>query len=374
MQRSFLLLISVLAIGAALADESTLPEIDAKSYYLVDASSGAVLAESHATEQLDPASLTKLMTAYLTFDALVRGDVSLDDTVPVSEKAWRAPGSRMFIEVDTQVVLGDLLQGLIVQSGNDAAIALAEYIGGSEEAFVSQMNGQAAELGMTGTTYHNANGLPAKGHVSTARDTAVLARALIDNFPQYYSYYSEREFTYNDITQHNRNALLWRDDSVDGLKTGYTRAAGYCLAGSAERDGMRLVSVVFGASTADARTESSMALLDYGFDVFETHKLYSRGEAIAKARVFKGNQDMLEVGPAEDVFITVPRGEYSSLAASASLTTGLVAPLSENETVGELEIRFGDERISVLPLVALEAVKEGWFLTRIADSLALKFN
>lgn len=356
------------------ADETSLPEIDAKSYYLVDASSGAVLAESNATERLDPASLTKLMTAYLTFDALARGEVTLDDQVSISEKAWRATGSRMFIEVDTQVELGDLLQGLIVQSGNDAAIALAEYLSGSEEAFVGEMNRKAAELGMTGTTYRNANGLPASGHLSTAKDMAVLARALIEDFPQYYAYYSEREFTYNDITQHNRNALLWRDPSVDGLKTGYTRAAGYCLVSSADRDGMRLIAVVLGASTADARTESSLSLLDYGFDAFETHKLYSRGEAIAKARVFKGADDTLEVGPADDVYVTVPRGDYSSLAASASLTANLVAPLEQNQTVGELEIRLGGKLVSDLPLVALEAVKKGWFITRVADSLALKLD
>ena len=361
----------VLAAGLAAADEPPLPPIDAKSYYLVDASSGAVLAESAAAEELDPASLTKLMTAYLVFGALDRGEVGIDDRVLVSEKAWRAPGSRMFIEVGSEVALGDLLRGLIVQSGNDAAIALAEHVSGTVEAFVEAMNRKALELGMTGTRYRNTSGLPARDHVSTAKDTAVLARALIDEFPQHYALYSEREFTFNQITQHNRNALLWRDESVDGLKTGYTSAAGYCLVSSAERDGMRLIAVVFGASTADARTESSMALLDHGFGAYETHKLYSRGEAIAQARVYKGKRELLALGPAADVFVTVPRGAYASLDASAALTADLVAPLELYQAVGELAITLGGELVSVLPLVALETVQEGWLLTRMTDGVAL---
>jgi serine-type D-Ala-D-Ala carboxypeptidase (penicillin-binding protein 5/6) len=372
MPRVGLLAIALVASATALAGE--LPDIDAKSHYLVDASSGVVLAESNAEAELDPASLTKLMTAYLAFDALVRGDATLDDAVPVSEKAWRATGSRMFIEVDTEVLFDDLLRGLIVQSGNDAAIAIAEYLGGSEADFVDMMNRTAAELGMAGTSYRNSNGLPAKGHLSTAKDTAILARALIDRFPQFYSRYSEREFTYNMIRQHNRNALLWLDDSVDGLKTGYTRAAGYCLVSSAERDGMRLVAVVFGASTPDARTEGSLALLDYGFDSFETHKLYSGGQTVAQARIWNGSRDMLSLGPERDVYVTVPRGEYENLAASAALTSDLVAPLSRNEIVGDLAIRLGEDTISELPLVALETVDKGWILRRMTDGVARWFH
>ncbi|HUF71952.1 MAG TPA: D-alanyl-D-alanine carboxypeptidase family protein [Gammaproteobacteria bacterium] len=360
--------------AAATAQAETNLQLDAKSHYLVDAVSGAVLAESGADTQLDPASLTKLMTAYLAFDAVVEGHASLTDPVPVSEKAWRAPGSRMFIEVGSEVVLDDLLRGLIVQSGNDAAIALAEYLAGSEADFAEAMNRTAADLGMSGTTYRNSNGLPAAGHLSTARDTAILARALIDRFPAFYSRYSEREFTYNEIRQHNRNALLWLDESVDGLKTGYTRAAGYCLVSSAERDGMRLIAVVFGASTADARTESSMALLDYGFDAFETHKLFSGGQAIAEARVFRGRLDRLPLGPAGDVYVTVPRGEYANLAASAALTTDIVAPLARDEVVGDLMISLGGEPVSRMPLVALETVDEGWVLKRLTGSVALWFD
>jgi len=372
----YLLLIAalILTLGRAAADDALLSTIDAKAYYLIDAASNTVLAESNATEQLNPASLTKLMTAYLAFEALERGDATLSDLVLISEKAWREPGSRMFIEVGSEVAYGDLLRGLIIQSGNDAAIAIAEHLAGSEQAFVQRMNETGVSLGMTGTTYRNTNGLPARGHVSTAKDMAVLSRALIDRFPQYYSYYSEREFTYNEITQHNRNALLWRDDSVDGLKTGYTAAAGYCLVSSAERDGMRLIAVVFGASTADARTTSSMQLLDYGFDAYETHKLYSRGETVAQARVFKGSLDTLALGPAEDVYVTVPRGEYSSIDASAALTAELIAPLGQFQEVGELEISLGEQPIARLPLVALEPVKEGWLLTRVADGVALWFD
>jgi D-alanyl-D-alanine carboxypeptidase (penicillin-binding protein 5/6) len=366
------LAIALFAAAAALADAP--PAIDAKSYYLVDAASGAVLAESDADAELDPASLTKLMTAYLAFDALVRGDAALTDSVPVSEKAWRATGSRMFIEVDTEVPFDDLLRGLIVQSGNDAAIAVAEHLGGSEQGFVEMMNRTAAELGMGGTSYRNSNGLPAAGHLSTAKDTAILARALIERFPQFYSRYSEREFTYNEIRQHNRNALLWLDDSVDGLKTGYTRAAGYCLVSSAERDGMRLIAVVFGASTADSRTAGSLALLNYGFDAFETHKLYSGRQTVAEARIWKGNRELLPLGPPDDVYITVPRGEYSNLFASAALTADLIAPLERDEVVGDLVISLGEETISLLPLVALESVDEGWLLRRMSDGVARWFE
>jgi D-alanyl-D-alanine carboxypeptidase (penicillin-binding protein 5/6) len=373
MLRRFLL-VAIVLLSSGKAAAQAVPAIDARAYFLIDTASGAVLAESQASDQLDPASLTKLMTAYLAFEALVERKVTLDELVHVSERAWRAPGSRMFIEVGSDVSFDDLLRGLIIQSGNDAAIALAEHLAGTEEAFVELMNESALALGMSATTYRNANGLPARGHVSTARDTAVLARALIDEFPQFYSRYSEREFTYNDIRQHNRNALLWLDESVDGLKTGYTSAAGYCLVSSAARDGMRLVAVVFGASTADARTEGSMALLDYGFESFETHKLYSSGQTIAQAEVWKGKLDVLDLGPAQDVYVTVPRGDYLNISATAALTTQIVAPLARDQAVGELEIMLNDRSISRLPLVALNEIEEGWLLTRMADSVALWFD
>jgi D-alanyl-D-alanine carboxypeptidase (penicillin-binding protein 5/6) len=364
--RTYLFAVLVTFAGLAAADDVAVPTVDAKAYYLMDASTGTVLAESNATTQLSPASLTKLMTAYLAFEALENGSVGLHDPVTISEKAWRAPGSRMFIEVDTEVELDDLLHGLIIQSGNDAAIAIAEYLAGSEDAFVEKMNQTAASLGMDGTTYRNTNGLPASGHVSTARDMALLAQTLIERFPQYYSLYSQREFTYNQITQHNRNALLWRDANVDGLKTGYTASAGYCLVSSAEREGMRLIAVVFGATTADARTETSLALLNYGFDAYETHTLYTRGQAVARADVDHGATQELPLGPAADVVVTVPRGEYEHLAATAVLTSKLTAPLDRDQVVGQLEISLGDEPITTLPLIALQAVAEGRILSRVA--------
>ena len=360
--------------GAALGQPASLPAIDAKSYYLMDAVSGAVLAESHATDELDPASLTKLMTAYLAFKALAAGEVALDDLVSVSERAWRAPGSRMFIEVGSEVAFDDLLRGLIIQSGNDAAIAIAERLAGSEQDFVAAMNSTALELGMTGTAWRNTNGLPARGHVSTARDMALLARALIRDFPQYYERFSDREFTFNTITQKNRNDLLWQDDSIDGLKTGYTREAGYCLVSSAERNGMRLIAVLFGATTDRARNESSAALLEYGFNAWETHRLYARGEAVAEARVFKGKSETLMVGPAADIVVTVPRGSYATLVASAALTAELIAPLATDQVVGELEVMLGETRVAAQPLVALGEVKRGWILSRVADSVALWFD
>lgn len=371
--RAFLPVVAIVLSWPVFADVAV-PDVDAKAYYLLDANSGEVLAESNANARLDPASLTKLMTAYLVLESLFLGDASLDDNVPVSEKAWRASGSRMFIEVNSEVLLGDLLRGLVVQSGNDAAIALAEHLAGSEEAFVDRMNATAARLGMEQTTYRNPNGLPASGHVSSARDTAILSHALIRDFPSYYSLYSEREFTYNDITQHNRNALLWRDGGVDGLKTGYTRSAGYCLASSAERDGMRLIAVVLGSSSANARSDSSMSLLDFGFSAFETHRLYAAGEVVAQARVFRGNLDVLPMGPADDVFVTVPRGDYEQLAASASLNDEPVAPVLAHQAVGELEISYNDAPIRTVPLVALTDVPEGWLLSRVADSVALWFD
>jgi D-alanyl-D-alanine carboxypeptidase (penicillin-binding protein 5/6) len=374
MRRGAAVLALVAFAPVALGQTASLPAVDAKSYYLMDAASGIVLAESRATEQLDPASLTKLMTAYLAFKALAAGEISLGDPVPVSERAWRAPGSRMFIEVGSVVAFDDLLRGLVIQSGNDAAIAIAEQLAGSEEEFVEAMNETAVELGMTGTTWRNSNGLPARGHVSTARDMAVLARALIRDFPEQYERFSEREFTYNAIPQYNRNDLLWKGAGVDGLKTGYTREAGYCLVSSAERDGMRLIAVIFGSTTDATRGESSMALLEYGFDAWETHRLYARGEALAEARVFKGEIETLALGPADDVVVTVPRGSYESLLASVALTAELVAPLAPDQVVGDLEVMLGDARIASLPLVVLTEVRRGSILSRVAGSVALWFD
>ena len=266
------------------------PQIGASSYMLMDFSSGRIIAESHADERVEPASLTKLMTAYTVFHALRQNQITLEDEVHVSEKAWRTEGSRMFIEVDTTVSVEDLLRGMIIQSGNDASVALAEHVAGTEDAFVGLMNQHAESLGMTGTSFMNTTGLPAEGHYVTARDIAMLSHAIVGEFPEYYGWYSEREFTYNGIRQHNRNSLLWRDESVDGLKTGHTDSAGYCLVTSAERSGMRLISVVTGTASTQAREDGSQALLNYGFRFYETHKLYSGGEEVTTARVWKGSR------------------------------------------------------------------------------------
>ena len=350
------------------------PQLDAKSYFLMDYASGEVLAESAATEQYDPASVTKLMTAYVVFKALAEKRIALDDQVYVSERAWRTPGSRMFIEVDTQVPVEKLISGMIIQSGNDASVALAEHVAGSVESFVELMNHYAESLGMTSTHYANPTGLTSKGHVSSARDSALLARAIIAEFPEFYGLYSEKQFTYNEITQHNRNALLWRDESVDGLKTGYTSSAGYCLVSSAERGGMRLIAVVMGMPSAAERASGSQALLNYGFRFYETHRLYARGETVTEAKVRKGGSKTVALGLDEDVYVTVPRGKYGELKATMEVDEELVAPIVEQQGLGEIRVALGDEDISVLPLVSLNAVPEAGILARIADSIMLWFD
>lgn len=373
MIRAWVLPVLLLAASSFAADVPVPapPQIGASSYHLIDFSSGRVVAESNSDEQVEPASLTKLMTAYAVFHALRRGQITLQDEALVSEKAWRTEGSRMFIEVDTRVSVEDLLRGMIVQSGNDASVALAEHVGGSESAFVELMNQHAESLGMTGSSFMNTTGLPAEGHYVTARDIAILARAIVSEFPEYYGWYSEREFTYNGIRQYNRNSLLWRDESVDGLKTGYTMAAGYCLVTSAERSGMRLISVVTGMASTEAREDGSQALLNYGFRFYETHKLYSGGEEITTVRVWKGTPQEASLGLSEDLYVTVPRGRYDSLQAKMDLSTTLTAPLPAGAQVGAVRISLDDEQISMMPLMALHAVPEANLWTRIKDEVTL---
>ncbi len=347
------------------------PQIGATSYQLIDYSSGRIVAEANADEPVEPASLTKLMTAYTVFHALRQGQITLQDQAHVSEKAWRTEGSRMFIEVDTRVSVDDLLRGMIIQSGNDASVALAEHVGGSEDAFLELMNRHAGLLGMTGSSFMNTTGLPAEGHYVTARDVAILARAIISEFPEYYDWYSEREFTYNGIRQYNRNSLLWRDESVDGLKTGYTSSAGYCLVTSADRSGMRLISVVTGMASPEAREDGSQALLNYGFRFYETHKLYSGGEEITTARVWKGVPPEASLGLTEDLYVTVPRGRYDALEAIMDLSAEVMAPLSAGAQVGAVRISLDDEEISTMPLMSLHAVPEANLWTRMKDEVTL---
>ena len=350
------------------------PSIGASSYLLMDFHTGRVLVEEASDERRDPASLTKIMTAFVAFSELQSGNMALTDEVLVSERAWRAPGSRMFIEVGSRVTVENLLRGMIIQSGNDASVALAEHIAGTEETFAALMNQYAAELGMTNTHYTNAAGLPDPDHYSSAADTARLVRALIERFPEYYAYYSERSFVWNDIQQHNRNRMLWQDDSVDGVKTGYTEAAGYCLATSAERDGMRLISVVLGADTPAARVEQTKALLNYGYRFFETHRLYAGGETIEAPRIWKGERDQLPLGLAEDLRVTIPVRAYDRLEASLTTHEQLEAPVEAGEPLGQLTVSLDGETIATRDIVALETVPEAGFFGKIVDSVLLWMN
>lgn len=350
------------------------PELGATSYILMDFHSGETIVDKVPDLRVEPASITKLMTSYVVFRELEDGDLVLDDMVLISEKAWRTGGSRMFVEVGTEVSVENLLKGVIVQSGNDASVALAEHVAGSEEVFAQMMNAEAERLGMSDTNYLNATGLPAPDHYTTARDVAVLARALIRDFPGYYQWYAQREFTYNGITQPNRNLLLARDRSVDGLKTGHTEAAGYCLATSAERDGMRLISVVMGTASENARATASQSLLNFGFRFFETFKLYSAGDVIASAPVWKGAQDEMQLGTADDIFVTVPRGRQDALSAETMIPARPIAPFSRGESFGTLEIGFDGEPRIARDLVVLEDVPLAGWWGRTTDGIGLWFD
>ena len=374
MTRVWTTLLAVLIAASSFAAEVPVPappQIGARSYLLMDFASNRVLVEQAADEPVEPASLTKLMTAYAVFKALDQGQIRLDDKVRVSEKAWRTQGSRMFIEVGTEVSVEDLIRGMIIQSGNDASVALAEHVAGSEETFAGLMNQYAGLLGMTGSHFQNATGLPGDNHVMTARDVAKLSQAIIGEFPDRYGYYSEREFTYNGIRQHNRNTLLWRDNSVDGLKTGHTDAAGYCLVTSAERDGMRLIAVVLGTPSENARADASQSLLSYGFRFFETHRLYASGEEITTARVWKGDPQIAALGLTQDLYVTIPRGQYESLSAVMDLSTDLIAPLTTDSAVGPVRVSLGGEPVTDMPLVVLNDVAEAGFLGRLKDEISL---
>ena len=350
------------------------PALDASSYFLIDFVSGRVLAEKNPDDQVEPASITKLMTAYLVDKAIADGDVTSDEMVTISEKAWRMKGSKMFVEVGKQVSVDELLKGLIIQSGNDASVALAEHIAGSESAFAGYMNHQAKLLGMSNTNYVNSTGWPDENHYSSARDIAILTRALIEEFPESYRHYKEREYTFNKIRQFNRNRLLWRDESVDGVKTGHTEAAGYCLVASAERDEMRLISVVLGTSSDKSRTQSSQSLLNYGFRYFETHKLYRSDEVLKMARIWYGDQEQVSLGVGKDIFITIPRGRYRDLDASMEIDAEISAPVGRGQSLGQVNIKLDDELILTESIVAMQAVNEGGLIDWAMDSIKLMFR
>lgn len=350
------------------------PTLSAKSYFLVDFDSGRVLAEKNPDDHVEPASITKLMTAYLVDKAIAAGDITLDEMVIVSEKAWRMKGSKMFVEVGKQVSVDDLLKGLIIQSGNDASVALAEHIAGSESAFAGYMNHQAELLGMTNTNFVNATGWPDENHYSSARDIATLTRAVIREFPLSYKYYKEREFTFNKIRQFNRNRLLWRDATVDGVKTGHTEAAGYCLVASARRDDMRLISVILGTESDKVRTQSSQALLNYGFRFYETHRLYRTDEVLQTARIWYGEQEQVSMGVGKDVYITIPRGRYRDLDISMDIDREISAPVIQGQQLGQVNIKLDDELIFGESIVAMQTVDEGSFFVRAMDRIKLMFR
>lgn len=350
------------------------PAIAGDSHILLDFRTGRVLAEQNADKRVDPASITKIMTGYVVFKQLETGSVGLNDMVTISEKAWRAPGSRMFIEVGKQISVENLLKGMIIQSGNDASIALAEYVAGTEGAFADLMNRYAEQLGMESSHFVNATGLPAEEHKVTARDVAKLARAMIAEFPDFYDWYAVREFTWNGIKQSNRNLLLYRDPRVDGIKTGHTEAAGYCLAASAVEGDMRLISVVMGTGSDRARADASQALLNYGFRFFETHKLYSAGTELTNTKVWKGATDDVGLAPGEDIFVTIARGRYDKLEAVMDIQEQLVAPLAEDQVVGVVRVSLDGEELARAPLTPVAPVAEGSFFRRAVDTIMMMFE
>ena len=347
------------------------PTIDAAAYILQDYHTGKVLAENNADAKLAPASLTKIMTVYVVFTELSNGHLHLEDMVSISEKAWKTSGSRMFIELGNQVKVEDLLKGVIIQSGNDASVALAEHVGGNEETFAEMMNQHAIRLGMANSHFKNSDGLPVEDHYTTARDLAILTTALIKEFPDYYRWFSQKEFTFNKITQQNRNKLLSRDESVDGVKTGFTDDAGYCLVASALREDMRLISVVMGAKSANARANENQTLLNYGFRFYESHRLYQGKTALNEARVWKGASKTISLGLAEDIYVTIPRRQYKDLKAVINVDKKITAPVADGAKLGSVKVTLKDEVVINKDLVALKAVDQGNIFQRLSDSVMM---
>ncbi len=350
------------------------PPLNARAYLLLDYHSGEILAEKGIDDPVEPASLTKLMTAYVVASELASAHVSLDDRVTVSEKAWRMGGSRMFIEVDTQVAVDDLLKGVIVQSGNDASVALAEHVSGTEEAFAAIMNQHATQLGMSGSSFVNSTGLPDPDHYTTARDMTILVAALKRDFPDIYDLHAMREFTFNGIRQFNRNKLLWQDESVDGVKTGHTDSAGYCLVASAQRGDMRLISVVMGSTSENTRVKASQALLNYGFRFFETHMLYEAFEPLTRERIWKGKSETLDLGLDKALYVTIPRGQYERLDATVQLNTPIIAPVEMAQPLGMVKVTLAENDLAERSLIALQSVPKGNLFHRMADAVRLLFH
>lgn len=349
------------------------PQIAASSYILMDPLSGRVIMEENSHERLPPASLTKMMTAYIVERELDEGRISMADMVPISVNAWRTQGSRTFVQEGTEVSVEKLLKGVIIQSGNDASVALAEYIAGSEGAFVDIMNQQAQILGMNESSFANATGLPAPDHFSTAYDLALLAKAIINDYPENYPLYAQKHFTYNNIRQPNRNSLLWRDDSVDGLKTGHTEEAGYCLVASAKRNDTRLIAVVMGADSTSSRAQEVQKMLNYGFRYYQTERLFRNGQELLEARIWGGESDNLSVGLMSDTYVTIPRGSRDSLASTVELDSVIKAPVSKGDELGRVTVKLNEEVIVDEPVLALSDVPEGGLFKRLWDAVKLFF-
>lgn len=350
------------------------PKIKAEGFLLMDFDSGRILAENKSNTRMEPASLTKMLTSYVVAHELKRGSITVDDLVTVSEKAWRMKGSRMFIEVGKKVSVKELLKGVIIQSGNDATVALAEHVAGSEDAFVSLMNQHAAELGMTESHFVNSTGWPSKDHYTTPIDLAKLARALIRDYPEHYAMYAQKKFTYNNINQYNRNKLLWRNKFVDGIKTGHTESAGFCLVASAKRNDMRLISVVLGTRSEEARAAESQKLLAYGFRFFETHKLYAANEPLTTARIWKGTSEKLPLGLEEDLYLTIPKGQYKKLDADMNIDARITAPAKKGASYGTVNVRLGDKQYVERKLIALTDVEKGSLWSSLVDEVKLLFQ
>jgi D-alanyl-D-alanine carboxypeptidase (penicillin-binding protein 5/6) len=366
-----LLLLTLFTLSATAAPVPAPPSVAATGHLLIDFDSGHVLAENNAEQHLEPASLTKIMTAYVVMKEIQAGQITLQDQVLVSKKAWRTPGSRMFIEVGKKIALEELLKGMIIQSGNDASVALAEHVAGSEETFANLMNDHAKRLGMVNTHFVNSTGLPHAEHYTTPRDIARVTRATIREFPDIYQWYATKEYTFNNIRQHNRNKLLWRDDAVDGVKTGHTEAAGYCLVASAQKDGMRLIAVVMGTRSEEARASESLSLLNYGFRFFETHRLYGAGEKLTSTRVWKGSQEQLRLGLARDLYITIPRGQYPNLNAGMRIEPQIMAPVASGQPLGAVTVSLDGQSIVETELVALDSIVEGGVVQIAKDTVLL---
>ena len=369
-------LILLFFISSSNADEPRFyipdaPAIGAVAFIVMDHNSGAILAAKNEDERRAPASLTKLMTSYVVFQRIKEEFISLEDDVKISEKAWKTGGSRSFIEVGKMIKLKDLLRGMIIQSGNDASVALAEHVAGSEGTFVLFMNDYAEQLGMKNSRFENSSGLPHKDQYTTAKDIAILSSAMIRDFPDLYKWYSEKEFTYNNITQPNRNKLLWSDSTVDGLKTGYTQKAGYCLVTSAKRVGMRLISVVLGSESPTVRFTETEKLLDYGFRFFETQSV---DDISQKVPVYKSEKSSIKVGVEDSTYLTLPRNQFKYITQTITLDQDLIAPINQGKRVGNLLVSFSNENIATLPLIALEDAPEAGFFARIVDTIKLLFR